>query len=158
MLFRSIVGEVMKLTRLMDDILLMGRYESGKIVFQPQELNLTELVTELVQSRKIISGDDREIILKTDGTPRPFIGDPTLLSHAITNVVNNALKYSKECPAPEVSLHFDEEGVVLAVRDFGIGIPEGEKDKLFDTFYRATNVTNIQGTGMGLVKIGRAHV
>lgn len=146
-----IVGEVVKLTRLMDDILLMGRYESGKIVFQPQEIDLVELASELVHSRKLLNGEDREVLLQIAGTPRPFIGDPTLLSHAITNVVNNALKYSKGCPPPEVSLHFDEEGVVLAVRDFGIGIPEGEKDKLFDTFYRATNVTNIQGTGMGLV-------
>lgn len=146
-----ILNEVAKLTRLMDDILLMGRYESGKIVFQPVELNLTELITEILASKKHLEGDDREIVLQTTGMYRPFVGDPTLLSHAITNVVNNSLKYSRDCVAPVAQLKYEEDGVVFTIQDFGIGIPEGEKPKLFDTFYRATNVTNIQGTGMGLV-------
>ncbi len=146
-----ILNEVAKLTRLMDDILLMGRYESGKIVFQPQEVNLEELITEILNTKKHQEGDDREIVLKTTGTPKPFVGDPTLLSHAVTNVVNNALKYSKGCPAPEATLRYQDDGVIITMQDFGIGIPENEKGKLFDTFYRATNVTNIQGTGMGLV-------
>ncbi|MFM7329283.1 MAG: sensor histidine kinase, partial [Bacteroidota bacterium] len=146
-----ILNEVAKLTRLMDDILLMGRYESGKIVFQPTELNLTELITDILASKKHMEGDDREIVLQTTGAHRPFVGDPTLLSHAFTNVVNNSLKYSKGCASPVAELRYEDEGAVFTLQDFGIGIPEGEKPKLFDTFYRATNVTNIQGTGMGLV-------
>ena len=66
-------------------------------------------------------------------------------------MVNNALKYSKGCPTPEATLRYQDDGVIITMQDFGIGIPENEKGKLFDTFYRATNVTNIQGTGMGLV-------
>ena len=146
-----ITGEISKLTRLMDDILLMGRYESGKIVFQPEDIDLVAMVSELIQSKGHLAADERQIPMHVSGTPYPIKGDVTLLTHAINNLVTNALKYSPEKRAPEVYVNFLEGKVELKIRDFGIGIPLEEQSKLFQTFYRATNATNIQGTGMGLV-------
>ncbi|MFM9076331.1 MAG: sensor histidine kinase, partial [Bacteroidota bacterium] len=103
------------------------------------------------QSKGHLAADDRVISLAVTGTPHPVQGDVTLLTHAINNLVTNALKYSPDKQAPEVTLNFQADKVELKIRDFGIGIPQSEQSKLFQTFYRATNATNIQGTGMGLV-------
>lgn len=146
-----ITNEVSKLTRLMEDILLMGRYESGKIIFQPAEIELVALVKEIVQIRSQNDKENRAIKFSTTGNVRNIQADSNLLTHAIGNLISNALKYSYGHASPEVTLRFGESEVQLKIRDFGIGIPKSEQSKLFDTFYRASNVTNIQGTGMGLV-------
>jgi PAS domain S-box-containing protein len=146
-----ITTEVSKLTRLMEDILLMGRYESGKIIFQPAETDVLALVEELVQIRSQHDKEKRSISLHIEGAPRHIQADSNLLTHAIGNIISNALKYSYGKPAPEVSISFKNTELEIKICDFGIGIPATEQSKLFDTFYRASNVTNIQGTGMGLV-------
>jgi len=146
-----ITSEVSKLTRLMEDILLMGRYESGKILFQPAEMDLVHLMNELVQIRSQEDRENRVISLTTIGPERKILGDANLLNHAVSNLLSNALKYSRGKQAPDVKIQFEENQVMIKIRDYGIGIPEEERPKLFDTFYRASNVSNIQGTGMGLV-------
>lgn len=146
-----ITDEVTKLTRLMEDILLMGRYESGKIIFQPGDTDLVYLLQEILQIRNQEDKEGRLIMLEVNGNPRPISLDTNLLTHAIGNLISNSLKYSHGKPAPEMSLSFEEANAVIKIKDHGIGIPEAERTKLFDTFYRASNASNIQGTGMGLV-------
>lgn len=146
-----ITAEISKLTRLMDDILLMGRYESGKIIFQPEDTDLVAMLSELIQSKGHMSADERMITLTVTGEPRPIKADTTLLTHALTNLITNALKYSPGAKAPEAQVTFLSDKVEVKFQDYGIGIPANEQPKLFQTFYRATNASNIQGTGMGLV-------
>lgn len=147
-----ITSEISKLTRLMDDILLMGRFESGKITFQPQAMDLVNFLRDIIQVKSNWN-DEREVRLEVKGQVRSFSGDAALLTHVFTNLISNALKYSKDAAAPEMSLIFEPDGVRVELRDFGIGIPEEEKGKLFQTFYRASNASGIQGTGMGLVVV-----
>ena len=147
-----ITSEVSKLTRLMDDILLMGRFESGKITFQPEDLDLVNFIRDILQNKSNWN-DSREVNLKVMGQIRPFSGDAALLTHVFTNLISNALKYSKDAVAPEMNLIFEDSGVRVVLKDYGIGIPDGERGKLFQTFYRASNASGIQGTGMGLVVV-----
>jgi signal transduction histidine kinase len=72
------------------------------------------------------------------------------MEHILTNLASNALKYSKGKPAPQLKVQFSEDGYRLRFIDFGIGIPATEQKNLFQSFYRASNVENIQGTGLGL--------
>lgn len=146
-----IINEVSKLTKLMEDILLMGRYESGKIIFQPAETDLIQLLQEILQIRSQEDPEKRTIALTTTGETRKLIADPNLLNHALGNLISNSLKYSRGKQAPDTSVNFGQDQVEIKIRDYGIGIPEAERAKLFDTFYRASNASNIQGTGMGLV-------
>lgn len=146
-----IMTEIGKITRLMDDVLLMGKYESGRITYHPEETDLEALIREIIQTKGTLGGDTRTVKMEVTGTPRPIQADPHLLSHALTNLITNALKYSVECPEPEVTLSYEEPQVSIRIRDFGIGIPRSEQANLFQTFFRASNTINIQGTGMGLV-------
>jgi signal transduction histidine kinase len=76
--------------------------------------------------------------------------DEQLIQHVVENLVSNAFKYSEE-ENPKVYLNFNLKSVIISVEDKGVGIPEIEIEKLFQPFYRADNVTDIQGTGLGLV-------
>ena len=67
----------------------------------------------------------------------------------MSNLIENAIKYSPDGEPPEVKLIFGDE-LEIRIKDHGIGIPEEELPKLFETFFRASNVDNIQGTGLGL--------
>ncbi len=69
----------------------------------------------------------------------------------MNNLISNALKYSDKTIDPEIVLSFESLSFVqIMIIDYGIGIPEKEQKNLFTTFYRATNVRNIQGSGLGL--------
>ena len=85
------------------------------------------------------------------GTPVDIAADRQLLNHIMVNLVSNAFKYSTSAREPEVEIKYGPEKISLSVRDFGIGIPDAEKKNLFQSFFRASNVDNIQGTGLGLV-------
>ena len=146
-----ITVEITKLTKLLDDILLMGRYESGKITFHPEEHDLVGLLRDVLQTKGTMSSDPRILTLRIEGTPRSVVIDPTLLTHALSNLVSNALKYSVGNREPEVTMSFEPAQVQIRIKDFGIGIPEADRANLFQTFFRASNATQIQGTGMGLV-------
>ena len=146
-----ITTEVARLTRLMDDILIIGRLESGKIIFDPSDVDLKSLINELLQEGDIYLNEDRTIEFTCSGDERLFFGDPNLIRHVISNLISNAFKYSKGFQSPEIHLSYLAEKITIEVKDYGIGIPKEEQSNLFDSFFRATNVGNIQGTGLGLI-------
>ena len=73
------------------------------------------------------------------------------MSQVLINLISNAIKYSIGKTNPEVSLEYQEEYFTIQVKDKGIGIPEDQHKNIFNSFFRANNVENIQGTGLGLV-------
>lgn len=148
---KRISTEVTRLTHLMNDILLMGRIESGKIPFKPLSTDVMALVAELSDGQRFEdSGSDRKLQISYVGEPRLVQVDPFLFNHILVNIVSNAFKYSKGRPSPELVVEFGQDALNLSVRDHGIGIPEADQSKIFESFFRSSNVENIQGTGMGL--------
>jgi len=145
-----IIGEVGRLTTLMNDILVLGRIDAGKIPFNPISLDALGFITEVIDGKHFLKSDDRVTGITHSGTPVALWADPALLSHVLTNLISNALKYSKGAPPPQVMLEFGSNILSIHIRDFGMGIPESEQKNLFQSFYRASNAENIQGTGLGL--------
>jgi signal transduction histidine kinase len=76
--------------------------------------------------------------------------DSSMVKHIVTNLLSNAIKFSGD--ESKIDLHSECKGkkIILSVTDHGLGIPEEDLDKLFNRFFRSSNVTNIQGTGLGL--------
>ncbi len=146
-----IQSETARLTSLMDDILILGRVEAGKVMLRATETDLPALIDELFIERPLLYNDDRTIAVEQTGVPRTLKIDPVLFSHILNNLGSNALKYSKGKPAPVLSIQWMEDRVILSLCDQGIGIPDADLQNLFQSFYRASNVENIQGTGLGLV-------
>jgi signal transduction histidine kinase len=76
--------------------------------------------------------------------------DPALLRNVITNLLSNAIKFSAEGGIIEVNSCVSVNSIILTVKDNGMGISKEDQEHLFERFFRGTNVTNIQGTGLGL--------
>jgi len=82
-----------------------------------------------------------------------FCFDKKLINLALLNLIGNAFKYSAGKASPIFYVTQYSESLVFKIQDFGIGIPPQEQNKLFTSFFRASNVSNISGTGLGLIVI-----
>ncbi len=146
-----IESEINRVTALMNDILTLGRIESGKIEIDKQTIDFHAYCERIVERNGKDRPDERSLEFKVTGVPRGVQIDEQLFDHILTNLISNAFKYSEGKANPQFTLDYSQlERVKLVVRDFGIGIPETDQKGLFQSFYRATNVKNIQGSGLGL--------
>lgn len=139
-----------RMSRLMDELLLLARLESGQLNFRPVRISPAELCEKLRDEVGIAESRDRVIVNSAVPAGTQFALDPALVRHILLNLLSNALKYSP-APAPVMIRLAAEAGQLrISVEDRGIGIPPGEQTRLFAEFFRASNVGNIRGTGVGL--------
>ncbi|HEX2163976.1 MAG TPA: HAMP domain-containing sensor histidine kinase [Thermoanaerobaculia bacterium] len=146
--------ESRRLTGLIDNLLDFAHIESGRESYRLEPGDLGEVVAEAL--------DGFELRLRQSGfrlTWRPPAGplppvafDPAAIAHALANLLDNAVKYSGDAREIEVTLGRRGGEAVLAVRDWGIGIPKDEHEKIFDRFHRVSTglVHDVKGTGLGL--------
>lgn len=135
---------------LLQDILILGKAEAGKLHYKIEKLDLVQICQELVAE---ISLTTARSIKFSASQPQQFVEmDRKLLRHIIINLLSNAVKYSPEGEPVEFELQQEEnaEWIVMTFRDRGIGIPPEDMNHLFESFHRAKNVGEINGTGLGL--------
>jgi signal transduction histidine kinase len=100
--------------------------------------------------------DGRNLDIEISCTVDCACFDAALMRHAVINLANNAFKYSVGNVPPKLTV-FNTDGLLnIVVKDYGIGIPSVDKEKIFNSFYRASNVGNISGTGIGLMLVDYA--
>ena len=145
-----IKASVRNLTTILNDFLSLEKLESGKTEAKISKVDVVGLIQEVVDEMEGFKKENQHIKCEL---PTEFIfnTDAQLIKNVIINLISNALKYSNEDGDVIVSLSkSDDNGVLIEVEDFGIGIPVADQAKMFDRFFRAGNVTNIEGTGLGL--------
>lgn len=142
--------ELERMNSLLKDVFTLGRLDVGKTELKKDITSLVGIVKQVVQDNKVIH-NARNITIKILGTERQVNLDSQLISHALSNLINNALKYSPDKPDPELIITFKEVGLTIDIKDYGIGIPEKDQKGLFESFSRASNVGDIEGTGLGLI-------
>lgn len=148
--FDKIIRETKRLTSLMNDILILGRAEAGKTPYLPEKTDVHQLcldVLDMFQPQPESPGV--EFIFATKS--KDFHLDPELMTHVLSNLISNAIKYSKGAKKPLLWVDINSRHLTIKVQDYGIGIPKDEQEKLFQSFFRARNAITIQGTGLGLV-------
>lgn len=146
---------VKRLTVLIDDTLSMSRLEAGRIAIRPQPTDLGALLNEVRDQQQQMTRR-HHIHMDIAALPETVVVDPELMRQVFINLLSNAVKYSPDADLVEVTGRCDDDGaVVIAVRDYGLGIPAQDQPRLFDRFFRATNVTGIAGTGIGLNLVKR---
>ncbi len=139
---------VQNLTGILNDFLSMEKLESGIIRIDMKELDLEMLVKEVCEEMEDTLKKDQKIEIESETAT--VLSDDHILKNVLINLISNASKYSSEGDPIQVSALVEEMEVCLKVIDHGIGIPQDEQKNLFERFFRADNVTNIQGTGLGL--------
>ncbi len=147
---------VQQMTHLLDDVLLLGKAEAGKIRVQPVLVDLETFCQMLIAEMQRNAGTQHQLLfLQKSECPPLVYQDEKLLRQILTNLLANAIKYSPEGGQIELELTCDAEQAIFRVQDEGIGIPESDLPRLFESFHRAMNVGRLPGTGLGLAIVKR---
>ncbi|WP_026764651.1 sensor histidine kinase [Sediminibacterium salmoneum] len=145
-----IKDQIERMTQLMDNILLVGRYDAQQLAYNLHPINITQFIRSIIKTYFQNETDGRNIILNEPDLEHRVAADELLFMHVITNIISNAFKYSKGSRNPELTISYEDNMAVMNVKDFGIGIPADEIEKVFHSFYRASNTVTYQGSGLGL--------
>jgi signal transduction histidine kinase len=145
--------DVERLDDMVENMLLASKIDNQSYTFPKAKFNLSVLVDSIVNRLQISKCDCNQQIIHAEIEPKIEItGDKFALTSVVTNLVENAVKYSSPCETVNVKL-FEKEGkVYFQVADHGIGISDNEKTRIFDKFYRvgSEDTRNTKGTGLGL--------
>ena len=159
MLIERCVKEANRLNDLCNNMLLASQIEGKQYVPAKEALNLAEIVEESIHEYegRYPNRFETEEMVDTE-----IVGDKLLLQMALSNLVENALKYTPATKPVRISVKKKNNCAILQVADEGEGIPDGEKNKIFTKFYRIGNeeTRKTKGTGLGLYltsKIARQH-
>lgn len=139
------------LSKIIDDMLLVNQIELDKTKFKPINLDLQQFFSDLIEEQRLTIVKNHKLIFKIAGNHHNFLGDKGLLRQIFVNLISNAVKYSPNGGNVEFYLQSQDSQILFCVKDEGIGIPTEDKEKLFQSFSRASNVDTIPGTGLGLV-------
>lgn len=144
-----IQSNVKSLTAILNDFLSISKLEEGRIQPKPEPVSMREFLFALIEEMQEIAKEGQQILLQCDSNPQVYV-DQEHLKNIFFNLVSNAIKYSPEHKEITLSCEDIQDEWHISVTDQGIGIPEAEKPRMFERFFRAKNATNIQGTGLGL--------
>jgi PAS domain S-box-containing protein len=144
-----IKDSVKHLNDILEDFLSLGKLDEGRISTDPSEFNLPEMIIETLAEVKVVLKPGQKFNFKYDGNEK-VNSDKKLLRNILINLISNAAKFSEEDLPITISAKSNNNQNTITVTDKGIGISPKDQDHLFTMFYRASNVTNIQGTGLGL--------
>ena len=151
---QKITAAVGNLTDILEEFLSVGKLEEGKIVVNYSDFEMEELINECIFDLKSVTKVGQNINFSHIGNSIVHL-DKSLFRKIVINLCSNALKFSPLNSEIQVRTENNEYQVLLEVADKGIGIAQEDQKNLFDRFFRGKNVTNIQGTGLGLHIVAR---
>lgn len=137
-----------RMDRLIQDLLDVSRISLGKLNLNVKDFDLDTLISDVVQDLKLVF-PTHELSLSA-GTNCFIFGDPARIAQVITNLIDNAVKYSPEAKQVLIAVRCDEKSATVSVQDFGIGISRSNEPFIFDKFYQVNNVYKTPGLGVGL--------
>ncbi|HZY38369.1 MAG TPA: PAS domain-containing sensor histidine kinase [Mucilaginibacter sp.] len=138
------------LTTLLNDFLSVERVESGALVVQFRDFDLEAEMELIVLEMSAQTKPGQRISYEHFGASTCVKLDDKLLRHCLYNLLSNSIKYSEENTIIRLTTSIDEKECLIEVQDKGIGIPAEDQINLFKPFFRAGNIGEIQGTGLGL--------
>jgi signal transduction histidine kinase len=151
-LLNNSLKDIERLDDLVENMLLATKIESRTYSFPKEEFDFSDLVAKIIDRLQVHSCGNEQIIKTNITKGVKIMGDKFALSSVVTNLVENAVKYSGPCAEVAVELCQNDGKPFLTVSDKGPGIPDAEKMHIFDKFYRVgdENVRKSKGTGLGL--------
>lgn len=147
---QKIISQTNRLTEITSDVLLLEKSIQSDMKVNLKKVPIVRFVKDLVETINQEELEKRSVRFFGPESDKSINTDTSLLTHILRNLIINALKYSTGALDPEIHLHFRGSFVEISVKDYGIGIPKEEQEHIFGSFYRAKNVGNIKGTGLGL--------
>jgi signal transduction histidine kinase len=155
-LLQTIQSSAKRMSEMIDDVLTLGRAESGVLKLNLGPTNLRELCGRVVAEFRIAQGKHHVITLDDRFDRLEAMMDERLLRHILNNLLSNAVKYSPQGSEVKFVLERRDENAAIEIQDRGIGIPPEDQPRMFESFHRASNVDNRPGTGLGLAIVKKA--
>ena len=149
-----IESSIQVLNDILNDFLNVGKIQDGKYVNAPATFNVKEHVSAIITALGDGGKPELQISYNHSGEEQVFL-DPLLFQQIVNNLLSNAIKFSTKKALVEVTTQWRNDRLLLTVQDYGIGIPTEYRNHLFEQFYRASNATNVQGTGLGLYSVSK---
>jgi two-component system sensor histidine kinase SenX3 len=151
-LSEKMVDEAIRVGRTIDDLLELSRIEFGGEAVKDPVIVESILRESIERVRSLAASHSIKIVINAPAADMQVIGDRRQLVSAVSNLVENAVKYSEPDSSVEVSALVDSDWVEMRVRDFGVGIPLRDLDRIFERFYRVDRARSRDtgGTGLGL--------
>ena len=141
---------VRNLTVILNDFLSLEKLETGNVNINKTDVDFKVLVHEVLEEMESMKKDKQEFICEFSSKDTVFKTDAQLIRNILINLISNAIKYSNDDGQVIITFEKEKEGIKIDVKDFGIGIPKADQEKMFERFFRAGNALNIEGTGLGL--------
>lgn len=149
-LFGQIKNAISQMTQLLNDVLVIGKIEAGRMEFNPEWFDIKAFCRELMEELSASVGSRHRLHFNEPEEEVKVYLDKKLCRQIFGNLLSNAIKYSAQGSTVILDLKKNGDYLFFSVKDNGIGIPEGDRAQLFETFHRAANVGNISGTGLGM--------
>lgn len=153
----TIINKVHYLNNILNDFLSVERLETGKVNYSFKTFKLSKVLNEVIYNANMLLKDGQNINYPENIDDLSLHQDEKVLELSLSNIVHNAIKYSPEHTHIDIKITQDENNTRFRIKDHGIGIPESEQKNIFNRYFRAENVLNIQGTGIGL-NIVKSHL
>ncbi len=147
--------QVRVLNNLLDNVMVVQKYEAGTLIFDPTPQDLEALCREALEETIAVVYQNPQFDFRVDGTLPAVTYDEKLLLLALTDVLINAVEYSSDGVPVEITLANSGNQASIRISDQGLGIPPDEQRQVFDLFYRASNVKSQNGYGLGLAVVQR---
>ncbi|MGC9527198.1 MAG: ATP-binding protein [Limnospira sp.] len=153
--FHRIKLGIQQMTEMLNDILIIGQAEAGKILPDPTPIDITQFCANLVEEFQLTTDSHNLVFTAQTDCPQAHL-DEHLLNQILGNLISNAMKYSPQGGDIKIELSCGTDRATFRIQDWGIGIPEKDREYLFEPFHRASNVGTISGTGLGLPLVKKA--
>ncbi|MCA9881818.1 MAG: response regulator [Anaerolineae bacterium] len=147
---------VHQMLTMLDDLLMVGEQQAGRVVTQIEQFDLRHLSRDIISDLSSMYGDTHPIEFMAQNGNTMIEADPRYISRILMNLLGNAYKYSEEGTTITVTIRLQDDTIQLIVEDRGIGIPTDDLEGLFDLYKRAGNVGGVRGKGIGLAVVKQA--
>jgi len=149
--FMIINSEIDRLTRLLENLLNLTKMEVGKLVTRPEKFNVLILLKK-VRDLYQMNTSKHTIVIENDQSPPYALADVDQVEQILNNLVSNAIKYSPSGGRVVLSVRTEDGVMKISAEDEGIGIPEEERENIFERYHRvdSSSTRRISGTGLGL--------
>lgn len=148
---RAIRKSVHRMSDLIEDVLLLGKFDAGRLNCNPVPLDLAAFCARAIAEVETAAGREGAVRCALAALPTGASADESLLHHVLTNLLSNALKFSPADGVVELAVTRQGCDAEFTIRDHGCGIPTADQPRLFTAFYRGSNAGHTPGSGLGLV-------
>lgn len=154
---KTITNKVNYLNNILSDFVSLERLDSSKESYKFTVFNLSKVINEVVYNSNMLLKRGQHINILQNTSDYVLCQDENILELALNNIIYNSIRYSPENTEINLEISKNTTNLIFKITDKGIGIPENDQKFIFNRYFRAENVLNIQGTGIGL-NIVKAHL